>query len=70
MEQRSITQGTPMILHEIDLAGVFVSPLLIASLLGFVAAWLTAKSLNRLRLSRYFSYPRWCSVRLSYSIPA
>ena len=47
----------PMIPHEIDLAGVFVSPLLIASILGCAAAWLTAQGLNRLRLSRYFAYP-------------
>ncbi|MEJ2377518.1 MAG: DUF1656 domain-containing protein [Pseudolabrys sp.] len=47
----------PMIPHEIDLAGVLVSPLLIASIFGLPAAWLTAKGLNRLRLSQYFAYP-------------
>ncbi len=46
-----------MIPHEIDLGGVFVSPMLIASILGILAALLTAKGLNHLRLSRYFSYP-------------
>jgi hypothetical protein len=34
--------------------GVYFPPLLIAGLLGFVAAWLSAQRLNHYRLSRFF----------------
>jgi hypothetical protein len=43
--------------HEIAIGGVYMPPLLIASLLGAIAAILTARQLNRYRLSRYFFYP-------------
>jgi len=43
--------------HEFILGGVYVSPLLVAAVLGVMAATLTARLLNRLRLSRYFFYP-------------
>jgi len=43
--------------HEIAIGGVYMPPLLIASLLGVMAAALTARQLNRYRLSRYFFYP-------------
>jgi len=36
---------------------VYFPPFLIAGLLGFVAAWLTAQLLDRYRLSRFFAYP-------------
>lgn len=42
---------------EFALWGVYFPPLLIASLLGFTAAVVTALLLNRYRLSRYFYYP-------------
>ena len=42
---------------EFSIAGVYLPPLLIASLLGLFAAWLTAQLLNRYRLSRFFAYP-------------
>jgi len=42
---------------EFDIGGVYLPPLLIAGLLGFAAAWLTAQLLNRYRLSRFFAYP-------------
>lgn len=43
--------------HEFAIGGVFMPPLLIASLLGTIAAVVTARLLNRYRLSRYFFYP-------------
>ncbi len=43
--------------HEIAIGGVYMPPLLIASLLGVMAAALTARQLNRYRLSQYFFYP-------------
>ena len=43
--------------HEFAIGGVYMPPLLIASMLGAIAAVLTARQLNRYRLSRYFFYP-------------
>jgi hypothetical protein len=43
--------------HEIAISGVYMPPLLIASLLGVIAAVITARQLNHYRLSRYFFYP-------------
>jgi len=43
--------------HEIAIGGVYLPPLLIASLLGVIAAVVTARALNRYRLSQYFFYP-------------
>jgi hypothetical protein len=43
--------------HEIALGGVFMPPLLVASILGGIAAVVTAQLLNRYRVSRYFYYP-------------
>jgi hypothetical protein len=42
---------------EFTIGDVYFPPLLIAGLLGLVAAWLTAQLLNRYRLSRFFAYP-------------
>ena len=50
--------------HEIALGGVFMPPLLVAGLLGVIAAVLTAQLLNRCRLSRYFFYPPLVFVAL------
>ena len=44
--------------HEFAIAGIYLPPLLIATLLGFVAALATANILNRYRLSKYFYYPQ------------
>lgn len=49
--------------HEIAISGVYMPPLLIASLLGVIAAVVTARALNRYRLSRYFFIPHWPSWR-------
>lgn len=43
--------------HEFAIGGVFMPPLLIAAVLGAIAAVATAGLLNRVRLSRYFFYP-------------
>ena len=42
---------------EFTLGGVYFSPLLIASVLGVLAAAITVTLLNRYRLSRFFYYP-------------
>jgi hypothetical protein len=42
---------------EFAIGGVYFPPLLIAGILGVVAALLTAMLLNRYRLSRIFYYP-------------
>ncbi|MDH3645024.1 MAG: DUF1656 domain-containing protein [Gammaproteobacteria bacterium] len=43
--------------HEFVVGGVLLPPLLVAGFLGVVAAVVTARLLNRFRLSRYFFYP-------------
>ena len=43
--------------HEFAIGEVFMPPLLVASLLGLLAAVVTAHVLNRYRLSRFFFYP-------------
>jgi hypothetical protein len=42
---------------EFVIGEVYFPPMLIAGMLGVVAAWLTALLLNRYRLSRFFAYP-------------
>ncbi len=42
---------------EFAIGGIYFPPLLIASILGVVAAVLTASLLNRYRLSRFIYYP-------------
>jgi len=43
--------------HEFAIGGVYLPPMLIAAMFGTVATLVTARLLNRYRLSRYFSYP-------------
>ena len=43
--------------HELYIGEVFFPPLLLDAVLGFGAAWLTGRLLNRFRLSRYFYHP-------------
>lgn len=50
---------------EFTIGGVYFPPLLIASMLGVLAAGLTAMLLNRYRLSRYFFYPPLVFVALA-----
>ena len=42
---------------EFNIGGVYFPPLLIVALLGAVLAWVSARLLNRYRLSRFFAYP-------------
>ncbi len=51
---------------EFTIGGVYVSPLFIASILGTIAAIVTARILNRVRLSRYFFYPPLVFVALTF----
>jgi hypothetical protein len=50
---------------EFTIGGVYVPPLLIVSILGTIAAIVTARILNRVRLSRYFFYPPLVFVALT-----
>ncbi len=43
--------------HEFAIGGIYMPPLLIASMLGVIAAMVTVRLLNRYRLSKYFFYP-------------
>jgi hypothetical protein len=49
--------GIGQVPHEIALGGIFMPPLFIAAVLGTLAAVLTARMLNRRKLSLYFYYP-------------
>jgi energy-converting hydrogenase Eha subunit A len=42
---------------EVNIFGVYLPPLLLAAILGTVAAVLSAYLLNRYRLSRFFYFP-------------
>ena len=46
-----------LIPSEFAIGDVYLPPMLVATLLGLVLAWLTARLLNRYRLSRFFFYP-------------
>jgi len=50
--------------HEIHIGEVFIPPLLIAAILGLIAAVITAKLLNKYRLSKYFFFPPLAMVGL------
>lgn len=43
--------------HELSFGEVFIPPMLVAGVLGVIAASITVRILNRYRLSRYFFYP-------------
>ena len=42
---------------EVAIGGVYLPPLLVATILGIILAVITASFLNRARLSRHFFYP-------------
>jgi hypothetical protein len=50
--------------HELSIGEVFIPPLLVAGIFGVIAASLTAKLLNKYRLSKYFIYPQLVMVAL------
>jgi hypothetical protein len=43
--------------HEFAFGGIFMPPLLVASLFGAIATAITIRLLNRYRLARHFFYP-------------
>jgi hypothetical protein len=51
--------------HEFFIGEVYFPPLLIAAILGTIAAVVTARLLNRYRLSKYFFYPPLVFVALA-----
>ncbi len=51
--------------HELHVGEVFFPPLLLDAVLGLAAAWLTARLLNRFRLSRYFYHPPLVLIALA-----
>ncbi|MCZ6502134.1 MAG: DUF1656 domain-containing protein [Gammaproteobacteria bacterium] len=55
----------PYLPHEFAIGGVYFPPLLIASILGTLAAVVTSALLNRYRLSRFFYYPPLIFVALA-----
>ena len=50
--------------HEIPIGEIFIPPMLVAGILGVIAAAITTKLLNKYRLSKYFFYPPLVSVAL------
>jgi len=50
---------------EFALGGVYMPPLLVPAILGMIAAGMTARLLNRFRLSKYFFYPPLVFVALA-----
>ena len=51
--------------HEFAIGEVYMPPLLVAALLGLIAAMLTARLLNRYQLTRYFFYPPLVFIALT-----
>ena len=50
--------------YEFAVGGIYLPPLLVAGILGLVAAAFTARLLNRYQLSKYFFYPPLVFVAL------
>ena len=50
---------------EFSIGGVYMPPLLVASILGIITAVMVARLLNTYHLSRYFFYPPLVFVSLS-----
>jgi hypothetical protein len=51
--------------HEFAIGGVYMPPLLIASILGLLVAVAMTRLLNRFRLPQYFFYPPLVLVSLA-----
>ena len=61
-----LREGIPMSVPvEFNLGGVYMPPLLVASILGIITAVIVARLLNTYRLSRYFFYPPLVFVALT-----
>lgn len=50
---------------EFTVGGVYLPPMLVAGTIGVLLAYLTARLLNRYRLSRYLFYPPLVFVALT-----
>lgn len=50
---------------EFSIGGVYMPPMLVAALMGLLAAIATARLLNRFRLSKYLFYPPLVFVALA-----
>ncbi len=51
--------------HEFAISGVYLPPLLVAALLGVIAAVATTRLLNHYRLAKYFFYPPLVQLSLA-----
>jgi Protein of unknown function (DUF1656) len=51
--------------HELYVGEVFFPPMLVDAALGLLAATITARLLNRFRLSRYFYHPPLVLIALT-----
>jgi hypothetical protein len=49
---------------EVEIAGTYFPPVLLAFILGVIAMVLTVKVLNRYRMSRYFFFPNLVMLAL------
>ena len=54
-----------LIPHELYVGEVFFPPMLVDAALGLLAATITARLLNRFRLSRYFYHPPLVLIALT-----
>jgi hypothetical protein len=56
--------------HEFAIGGVYLPPLLVAGFFGVIAAVVTARLLNRYRLSKYVFYPPlvFLSLMIIYTV--
>ena len=50
--------------REFNIGGVYLPPVLVAAILGAIAAWITTRLLNRYSLSKYLFYPPLVFVAL------
>jgi hypothetical protein len=54
-----------LIPHELHVGEVFFPPILLDAALGLIATSITARLLNRFRVSRYFYYPSLVLIALT-----
>ena len=64
MPERITNLMTTPIPHELAIFGVYIPPMLLAAIFGIMAALVTARLLNRARLSRFFFYPPLVSLAM------
>lgn len=50
--------------HELSIGDVYFSPLLLVTLLAFIAALLSVTVLNKLKLTRYFYAPAYVFIAI------